>query len=174
MRFIVGLALILAPAASAFVPRHEPAELIASWKAHYDVETLDEMIAGLKSPDPYDRWDILAALWSLPSQRPDFEAQLLPRLRQASEIGARDADMSVRAAAGTLSQSIEHWSNFQSPQALAARASEDRSESIQDAVSAIVYALLSLSLTAAALRGILSPGGRRRRGSRRSHPSPCP
>ena len=81
---------------------------------------VSDMLPCLSHPDPWVRSGAISAMdRDAYFQRPDFEKNILPLLRQAVAAGSADPDANVRQSAGSLSRAIEQWEATESPAAKA-------------------------------------------------------
>lgn len=90
-------------------------------------DKLDALIFCTSHPTGFVRSSVIRSMVHRTRSLPDFPTAIYPKLKKLVEQASKDDDFEVRYAAGDLSRDLEHWENFDSPQAMERkRAHQDR------------------------------------------------
>lgn len=154
---LAGLALAAAPARSQAAGKEASIkELGRRWQAG-DAAAARELIARARAAPP-GQTDALDALIPKGVNPPDSMGLVIDELDALARQAGHSPDSWTRTLAGELGQEVEHWRNFDSPQALAGKRRYERRQFLESAKEFAVLLLIPLLAIAGALWIVVTRG----------------
>lgn len=124
-------------------------------------ESLDVLILCARHPSSDVRWRALSALARIRFKRVMTVAEH-DKLKAVVGLANKDPELDVRQGGGWLSQTLEHWENFDSPEAAERREAHRKRVEEKDTSGFIVNMILGMTAALIVILGLTAffGGGR--------------